>query len=82
MVDHRISEGTTDFLKGVAAMGPPGASIIFGITLEEWMFIASIVASIFIVLDKLPSIVERIREKFKKQSSTGSTTDTDADSSG
>lgn len=81
-MDKHITETVMDSLKVGTAMAPPGAALFFGITLEEWMFIASIVASIFIVLDKLPSIVERIREKFKKQSSTGSTSDTDADSSG
>lgn len=71
-----------DSIKTGTALAPPGAALFFGITLEEWMFIASIVASVFIVLDKLPSIVEKYREKFKKQSRDSSSRDTDVDSSG
>lgn len=81
-MDKQISENAIDFLKTTTALAPPGASMLFGITLEEWMFIASIVASVFIVLDKLPSIMERISAKFKKQSSHSSSSDIDADSSG
>jgi hypothetical protein len=81
-MDKHVTENAIDFLKTTTALAPPGASMLFGITLEEWMFIASIVASLFIALDKLPSILERISEKFKKQSSTSRPSDSDADSSG
>lgn len=76
-MDRGVTETVMDAIKTGTALAPPGASLFFGITLEEWMFIASIVASVFIVLDKLPSIMERISEKFKKQSSRRSTSDTD-----
>lgn len=81
-MDKHISENAIDFLKGATALAPPGAAVLFGITLEEWMFIASIVASIFIVLDKLPALWDKYSEKFKKQGRNSSISDSDADSSG
>lgn len=71
-MDKHITENAVDLIKTATAMGPPASAALFGISLEEWMFIASIVASLFIVLDKLPSIMEKFSAKFKKQGGNSS----------
>lgn len=81
-MDKSVTENAVDLIKTATAMGPPASAALFGISLEEWMFIASIVASLFIVLDKLPAILGRLSAKFKKQSSNSGDGNADADSSG
>lgn len=68
-MENHITENIMDFVKYSAMAAPPVASGLFGISLQDWMYIVSIVASFFLILDRIPAVVERIRGKFKKQSS-------------
>lgn len=81
-MDKHVTESAVEFVKATTALGPPMGVVFFGLSLEEWMFIASIIASIFLVLDKLPSIVEKYTEKFKNKGRNSSINNSDADSSG
>lgn len=67
-----ITEDLVDFVKLGTAAAPPGAAYFLGIALQDWMYIASIVASLFFILDKLPVVIGRIHAKFKKQDSDSS----------
>lgn len=68
-MDKTITEDLVDFIKLGTAATPPGAAYFFGLPLQEWMYIASIVASLFFILDKAPTAIGRIYGKFKKQDS-------------
>lgn len=71
MIDKpQITETAMDFLKFGTVAAAPGAQLIFGATLQEWMYIASIVASIFYILDKVPGVVRRIHGWIKRKSSS------------
>lgn len=80
----QVMEIGMDVLKVGAATAAPGAQILFGATLQEWMYIASIVASVFYILDKLPSIVRRINGWIKRKSNSrnGSSDPVNDDSTG
>ena len=47
METHDITEGTMDAIKFSTAAAFPASHIIFGIPLQDWMYIFSIIASIF-----------------------------------
>lgn len=66
---QNITEDLIDFIKLGMVGAPPVAQSFFGLPLQDWMYIASIIASLFFILDKLPAVIGRIYAKFKKQSS-------------
>ena len=67
----QITETAMDILKIGTATAAPGAQLIFGATLQEWMYITSIVASVFYILDKVPAIVRSIHGWIKRKSDSG-----------
>ena len=70
METHDITEGTMDAIKFGTAAAFPASHIIFGIPLQDWMYIFSIIASIFYIIDKLPSIVRRIHGWVERKGSS------------
>ena len=83
METHDITEGTMDAIKFSTAAAFPASHIIFGIPLQDWMYIFSIIASIFYIIDKLPNIIRRWYVWVKRKSGgRGSSTGlTDGESS-
>ena len=75
-MENRITEDLVDFIKLGMVGAPPVAQTFFGVSLQDWMYIASIIASFFFILDKVPILVERIYAKFKKQSGNSCSSDT------
>ena len=67
---QNITEDVVDFVKIGLAATPPAASYFLGFSLQEWMYIASIVASIFIVLDKVPRIIASTYNYLKEKYAT------------
>ena len=67
-----ISENITDGLKILTATAPVGAQLFFGFTLQEWMYIASIIASIFYIFDKIPSMIRGVYGWIKRKSNSRS----------
>ena len=55
-----VMENAMDFIKLGTATAAPVGHLVFGIPLQDWMYIFSIIASLFYILDKLPAIVRRI----------------------
>lgn len=73
---QNITEDLIDFVKLGMVGAPPVAQSFFGLPLQDWMYIASIIASLFFILDKLPAVIGRIYAKFKKQSGNSCSSDT------
>lgn len=63
-----ITEEVSDFIKGGAAFGVPTVSM-FGIPVQEWMYIMSLFAATLLVLERLPSVygtLSGLYARFKK----------------
>lgn len=52
-----ITEDIGDLVKGGLALGVPATSFM-GVPLQEWMYIASIVAAILLSIERLPAVFE------------------------
>lgn len=70
MAKDVITENISDGVKILTATLPVGAELFFGFTLQEWMYIASIVASIFYIVDKIPSFVRGVYGWIKRKGSS------------
>lgn len=83
MDNQHITENVMDALKMATITSPVVAQTFFGFALQDWMYIASIVASVFFVLEKIPTVGARIYGWFKRKSSgrSSSTGLTDGESS-
>lgn len=64
-----------DAVKGTIVFTPP-AFTFAGFTLEQWMYTVSIVAGIFLVLERIPRAIEAWRNMWRKRKD-GSTVNED-----
>ncbi len=55
-----ITEQLPDTLKVITAASAPLLTV-FGMTVEEWAFILSAIASIVLVIERIPMVINRFR---------------------
>lgn len=56
-----MKTGTTEALWA----SPPiatGGLVLFGVTLSNWVIILTLVYTIFLIVDKLPTVIERVKQ--------------------
>lgn len=52
----------------VAKAAPPvgvGGALLFGIPVETWLLIPSVVWTLFLIIDKFPTVVVRFRDGYR-----------------
>lgn len=57
---NNVTESLPDTIKVAAAASAPLLTV-FGITVEEWAFILSAIASIVLVIERIPMVINHIR---------------------
>lgn len=55
-----------DTIKSTAAFSPPAFTVL-GFSLEEWMYWVSIVAAVFLILERAPRVVMAWRDMWRKK---------------
>lgn len=55
-----------DTIKSTAAFSPPVFTVA-GFSLEEWMYWVSIVAALFLILERVPKVIISWREMWRKK---------------
>lgn len=39
-----------------------GGLVLFGVTLSNWVIILTLIYTVFLIVDKLPTVIERIKQ--------------------
>lgn len=55
-----------DELKVGVSVSPP-ALYLFGVPLQEWTYVASLIVSVLFILEKGPGVYRKVRSWFKKK---------------
>lgn len=55
-----MTEDVMDYIKAGVAVAPPTMTL-FGVSLQDWMYIVSITAALMLILEKFPSVFKTIK---------------------
>ncbi len=55
-----ISEDVQDYVKAGLTLAPPGLTL-FGVSLEAWMYLISIVAGALLIIERIPKAWRVVR---------------------
>jgi hypothetical protein len=64
-MSFHISEHVPDGIKVTASLSAPALTVA-GVPLEEWTFILSAIVSILFIIEKMPMLINRVKQLYMK----------------